>query len=90
MGMTMVSRRTRICVALAAGHQLRAAGIETVDSEDFYRRYAGTNFAVSRWEGHPNEEAHAIWASDLADRIRQHPDLERFATDARIARDQQG
>ena len=54
--------------------QLRAAGIETVDSEDFYRRYDGTNFAVSRWEGPPNEEAHAIWASELADRIRQHPD----------------
>ncbi len=77
-------------LALAAERQLRAAGIETVDSEDFYRRYDGTNLAVSRWEGHPNEEAHAIWASELADRIRQHPDLERFATGARIARDQQG
>jgi lysophospholipase L1-like esterase len=76
-------------LALAAERQLRAAGIETVDSEDFYRRYEGTNFAVSRWEGHPNEEAHAIWASDLADRIRQHPDLERFATGAKIAHDQQ-
>jgi hypothetical protein len=31
--------------------QLRAAGSETVPSEDFYRRCDGTNFAVSRWEG---------------------------------------
>ena len=77
-------------LALPAERKLRAAGVETVDSEDFYRRYDGTNLAVSRWEGHPNEEAHAIWASELADRIRQHPDLERFATGARIARDQQG
>jgi lysophospholipase L1-like esterase len=76
-------------LALAAERQLHAAGIETVDSEGFYRRYEGTNFAVSRWEGHPNEEAHAIWASDLADRIRQHPDLERFAAAAKIAHDQQ-
>jgi GDSL-like Lipase/Acylhydrolase family len=75
--------------AMSAERQLRAAGIETVDSEDFYRRYDETNFAVSRWEGHPNEEAHAIWASDLAGRIRQHPAFERFATDAKIARDHQ-
>jgi hypothetical protein len=30
-----------------------------------------------------------IWASDLAGRLRQHPALERFATDAKIARDHQ-
>jgi lysophospholipase L1-like esterase len=75
-------------LAVAAERQLRAAGIETVRSEDFYRRYDGRNFAVSRWEGHPNEEAHAIWAHDLAERIRQHPDLARFATSAELARDQ--
>lgn len=76
-------------LAIAAERQLRAAGIDVVASEDFYRRYDGTNFGVSRWESHPNEEAHAIWASDLAERIRQHPDLDRFATSAELARDQQ-
>jgi hypothetical protein len=30
-----------------------------------------------------------IWASDLAGRTRQHPAFERFATDAKIARDHQ-
>jgi len=69
-------------LAIAAERQLRAAGIDVVESEEFYRRYDGRSFRVSRWEGHPNEEAHAIWAHDLAERIRQHPDLERFATSA--------
>jgi hypothetical protein len=59
-----------------------------VESEDFYRRYDGRTFRVSRWEHHPNEEAHAIWASELADWIRQHPDLRRFAASAELTRDQ--
>lgn len=74
-------------LALAAERQLRDAGIETVDSEDFYRRYDGTNFGVSRWESHPNEEAHAIWASDLAATIRQRPELARFRSAADLASD---
>ena len=74
-------------LAIAAERQLRAAGIDVVESGDFYRRYDGRSFPVSRWEGHPNEEAHAIWAHDLAQRIRQHPDLERFATSAEVAHD---
>jgi hypothetical protein len=74
-------------LALAAERQLRDAGIETVDSEDFYRRYDGTNFGVSRWESHPNEEAHAIWASDLATTIRQRPELARFRSAADLASD---
>ena len=52
-------------LALAAESQLRAAGFEIVDSEDFYRRYDGTNFTVSRWEGHrtrkPTQSGRAIW-----------------------------
>lgn len=65
-------------LAIAAEQQLRQAGIQVVDSGDFYRRYDGQNFRVSRWEGHPNEAANAIWASELADVIRQQPDLARF------------
>jgi lysophospholipase L1-like esterase len=75
-------------LAIAAERQLRAAGIETVPSEDFYRRYDGRSFRVSRWEGHPNEEAHAIWASELAAAIRQRPELGRFRHTAEVAHDQ--
>jgi hypothetical protein len=74
-------------LALAAERQLRAAGIAVVASEDFYRRYDGTNFGVSRWESHPNEEAHAIWASELATAIRQRPELARFGNTAELAGD---
>jgi hypothetical protein len=76
-------------IALAAEHQLRAAGIETVPSDDFYRRYDGRSFGVSRWEGHPNEEAHAIWAAELAAAIRPRPELARFRHMAEVAHDQQ-
>jgi hypothetical protein len=58
-------------LAVAAEEQLRAAGIDTVDSGAFYRRFNLRNFGVSRWEGHPNEAAHAIWASILAQKIRK-------------------
>jgi lysophospholipase L1-like esterase len=73
-------------LALAAERQLQAAGIETVASDAFYRRYDGRSFAVSRWEGHPNEEAHAIWASELAAAIRQRPELAPFRRAADVAR----
>jgi lysophospholipase L1-like esterase len=76
-------------LALAAERQLRAAGIETVPSEDFYCRYDGRSFRVSRWEGHPNEEAHAIWASELAATIRRQPELARFRHTAKVAHGQQ-
>jgi hypothetical protein len=75
-------------LAVAAERQLRAAGIETVPSDDFYRRYDGRSFRVSRWEAHPNEEAHAIWASELAATIRQRPELARFRHTAELAHDQ--
>jgi lysophospholipase L1-like esterase len=65
-------------LAVAAEAELRAAGIDTVDSEVFYRRFDGRNFRVSRWEGHPNEEAHAIWASMLAKTIRGLDELAPF------------
>ena len=65
-------------LAVAAEEQLRAAGIDTVASEPFYRRFNGRNFKVSRWEGHPNEEAHAIWASMLAQKIRELDALAPF------------
>jgi hypothetical protein len=69
-------------LAIEAERKLREAGVETLDSEPFYRRYDGHRFRVSRWEGHPNEEAHAIWASMLAQAIRQQPAFARFRAGA--------
>jgi hypothetical protein len=65
-------------LAVAAEEELRAAGIDTVDSESFYRRFNGRDFKVSRWEGHPNEEADAICAAMLAQKIRELDALAPF------------
>ncbi len=57
-------------VARIAERLLEEAGMSVVPSDPFYRRYDGATFAVSRWEGHPNEEALAIFAAMLAEDLR--------------------
>jgi lysophospholipase L1-like esterase len=54
------------------------AGADVIPSELFYRDYSGRDFSVSRWEGHPNEEANWIWAEMIADALRRRPDLQPF------------
>jgi len=58
------------------------AGAEIIPSEPFYRAQSGRNLSVSRWEGHPNEEANRIWAEMIADALRGRPDLIPFARTA--------
>lgn len=65
-------------ITLAAERHLTAAGMTVIDTEPFYRRYDGQNLAVSRWEGHPNEIAHGIWARMLEAHLRGRIDLHRF------------
>jgi hypothetical protein len=57
-----------------AERHLRAAGLAVVPS-DYIREHAGRNLAVNRWEGHPNEEAHAIFAAAFAGAVRRDPRL---------------
>jgi lysophospholipase L1-like esterase len=65
-------------LAEAAESALRDAGAEVVDSSDYYREFDGRDFRVSRWEAHPNEQAHAIWADRLARQLRGRSDLTKF------------
>jgi hypothetical protein len=65
----------------AAESALRAAGAEVIASGDVFGDFAGRDFRVSRWEGHPNEEAHALWAARLARQLRPRSDLARFGRD---------
>jgi lysophospholipase L1-like esterase len=53
---------------------LRGAGVTVVPSE-YIREHAGRNFAVSRWEGHPNAEAQRIFAGEFAAAVRRDPRL---------------
>lgn len=62
-------------IARAAEQHLRQAGIDVIEIEDYYRRLNGRKFPVSPWEGHPNEEGHAIFAALMLPRLESHPAL---------------
>lgn len=62
---------------IAEGDFVKAGG-NVIPSESFYRDYSGRDLSVSRWEGHPNEEANWIWADMIADALRIRPDLQPF------------
>lgn len=53
--------------------------MEVVDTEEYYQRLNGHAMAVSRWEGHPNEEAHAIFSSMISRKLRDHPALQPYS-----------
>jgi len=64
------SRAHRI-TQIAVG-QLEDAGMDVIGTAPFYRQLDGRRLNVSRWEGHPNEIANAIWAAMLDRHIRMH------------------
>ena len=70
--------RTSYQVTQHAERLLKAAGMTVIETEDYYRRFEGRNLRVSQWEGHPDEEAHAIFAGMFLDRIRSLVDLEPY------------
>jgi hypothetical protein len=66
-------------IAKIAEEDVAKAGGEVIPSGSFYRDYSGRDFSVSRWEGHPNEEANWLWAKMIADALRNRRDVEPFA-----------
>jgi lysophospholipase L1-like esterase len=65
-------------IAKIAEDDFAKADAEAIPTESFYRTYNGRDFSVSRWEGHPNEEANWLWAEMIADALRHRPDLGPF------------
>ena len=61
----------------AAEAALRSAGFDVIETNDFYRDYDGHFMVVSPWEGHPSEEAHAIFATRVADHLLRGTVLDR-------------
>jgi lysophospholipase L1-like esterase len=61
-------------IGLLAEQHLRAAGM-TVVAADYLRVHSGRDFSVSRWEGHPNAEAHRIFAGEFLAAVRRDPRL---------------
>jgi len=50
-------------IASLAEAALGAAEMTVLSTDEYYRRFSALSpMRVSRWEGHPNEEANAIWA----------------------------
>jgi lysophospholipase L1-like esterase len=65
-------------IAMVAEQHLKNAGMTVIPSEEFYKKYDKQLMAVSQWEGHPNAEAHKIFAEFLVAHLRQRSDLEKF------------
>lgn len=65
-------------IAQAAESHLKSAGMDVIDSAPYYSQFDGLSLRVSRWEGHPNEIANAIWAVMLGRHIRDLPELQAF------------
>jgi hypothetical protein len=66
-------------IAEVAEQALAAAGMVVVNTDDYYRRFSGMSpLRVSRWEGHPNEEANAVWALMLEQVVAQDQRLEKY------------
>jgi lysophospholipase L1-like esterase len=65
-------------IAKTAEELMRRAGFDVISSEPYYRTYSGQTFIVSHWEAHPNEHAHAIFATMIADRLLGRADLSKY------------
>lgn len=65
-------------ITQVAERLLREAGMNVVPTEQYYRTFDRHGFRVSLWEGHADEQGHAIWASLLAPAVLAQPGLESF------------
>jgi hypothetical protein len=66
-------------IAVRTEEILTAAGVQVVPSAAYYRAFSGHGMGVSAWEGHPNAEAHAIFAAAMRPALaRQIPPVYRL------------
>ena len=65
-------------ITKAAEGYLKQGGMTVIDTEPYYRRFSHEDLRVSRWEGHPNEVANAIWAKMIETHLRSRPELNPF------------
>jgi lysophospholipase L1-like esterase len=56
---------------------MRAGGMAVVPA-DYLRAHAGRDLSVSPWEGHPNAEAHRIFAAEFLATVKRDPRLGSF------------
>jgi lysophospholipase L1-like esterase len=61
-----------------AEQHMRAAGMTVVPAAEYLRAHSGRDLSVSRWEGHPNPEAHRIFAGEFLASVLRDPRLDGF------------
>jgi lysophospholipase L1-like esterase len=66
-------------VALTAERAAESAGMNVVLTDEYYRKYDGRALNVSNWEGHPNVEAHGIFARMFLARITGCCSMEKYS-----------
>jgi len=57
---------------------LAEAGMQIVPSKGYVEANRGKAFMVSEWEGHPDPEAHRIFANELRPYVERAPGLEKY------------
>ncbi|MCK5506691.1 MAG: hypothetical protein KAJ10_16115 [Thermodesulfovibrionia bacterium] len=65
-------------ITLIAEHLLEKAGFDVISTKEYYMQNNNRVMAVSKWEGHPNEEAHNIFAKLIISKIEKHPLLKSY------------
>ncbi len=65
-------------IATVAEQHLKNAGMTVIPSEEIYKKYDKQLMAVSQWEGHPNAEAHKIFADFLVIHLQNRKELGRY------------
>jgi lysophospholipase L1-like esterase len=64
-------------IARVAEMRMREVGVTVAPTEEYYRKNDGREMNVSRWEGHPNEEAHRLFARYLLPYLNGQEALEK-------------
>ncbi|HWT80952.1 MAG TPA: hypothetical protein VN648_19355, partial [Candidatus Methylomirabilis sp.] len=72
-------------VGQVAERLMAAGGIHVIPSEPYIRQHAGhmQDWRVSPWEGHPNEQANRVYATEFARGLEQLPALQPYRRAAR-------
>jgi hypothetical protein len=63
---------------MMADAYMKKAGFDLIPAGDYYKSYSGRMMVVSHWEGHPDEEANAIFATRIANHLYGRADLEKY------------
>jgi len=65
-------------LAAAAELWMNRAKFDVISIDDYLRANEGQAYLVSRWDGHPNEEANAHFASMIANHLMDRGDLRAY------------